>query len=135
MNDRQTAHLPLHGLKVIEMGQLIAGPFASKLLGEFGADVIKIEPPGVGDPLRKWRKLKDGTSLWWHVQSRNKRSVTLDLKAAEGQEIVRQLVAEADILVENFRPGTLEGWGLGYDELKAINPKLIMLRISGYGQT
>ena len=135
MNDRQTAHLPLHGLKVIEMGQLIAGPFASKLLGEFGGDVIKIEPPGVGDPLRKWRKLKDGTSLWWHVQSRNKRSVTLDLKAAEGQEIVRQLVAEADILVENFRPGTLEEWGLGWDELSKLNPRLIMLRISGYGQT
>ena len=135
MNDRQPAHLPLHGLKVIEMGQLIAGPFASKLLGEFGADVIKIEPPGIGDPLRKWRKIKDGTSLWWHVQSRNKRSLTLNLKEAEAQDIVRQLVSEADVLVENFRPGTLEGWGLGYDELKAINPKLIMLRISGYGQT
>ncbi|WP_027911392.1 CaiB/BaiF CoA-transferase family protein [Pseudomonas sp. URMO17WK12:I4] len=129
------APMALAGLKVIEMGQLIAGPFASKLLGEFGADVIKIEPPGVGDPLRKWRKIKDGTSLWWHVQSRNKRSLTLDLKQAEAQDIVRQLVAEADILVENFRPGTLEGWGLGYDALKAINPRLIMLRISGYGQT
>nr|WP_288355600.1 CaiB/BaiF CoA-transferase family protein [uncultured Pseudomonas sp.] len=129
------APMALAGLKVIEMGQLIAGPFASKLLGEFGADVIKIEPPGVGDPLRKWRKIKDGTSLWWHVQSRNKRSLTLDLKQAEAQDIVRQLVAEADILVENFRPGTLEGWGLGYDALKTINPRLIMLRISGYGQT
>ena len=129
------APMALAGLKVIEMGQLIAGPFASKLLGEFGADVIKIEPPGVGDPLRKWRKIKDGTSLWWHVQSRNKRSLTLDLKQGEAQDIVRQLVAEADILVENFRPGTLEGWGLGYDALKAINPRLIMLRISGYGQT
>nr|WP_322939024.1 CaiB/BaiF CoA-transferase family protein [Pseudomonas sp. s4] len=127
--------MALEGLKVIEMGQLIAGPFASKLLGEFGADVIKIEPPGVGDPLRKWRKIKDGTSLWWHVQSRNKRSLTLDLKQAEAQDIVRKLVAEADVLVENFRPGTLEGWGLGYDALKAINPRLIMLRISGYGQT
>ena len=127
--------MALAGLKVIEMGQLIAGPFASKLLGEFGAEVIKIEPPGVGDPLRKWRKIKDGTSLWWHVQSRNKRSLTLDLKQAEAQDIVRKLVAEADVLVENFRPGTLEGWGLGYDALKAINPRLIMLRISGYGQT
>ncbi|MDQ7984842.1 CaiB/BaiF CoA-transferase family protein [Pseudomonas sp. G34] len=129
------APMALAGLKVIEMGQLIAGPFASKLLGEFGAEVIKIEPPGIGDPLRKWRKIKDGTSLWWHVQSRNKRSLTLDLKQAEAQDIVRQLVAEADILVENFRPGTLEGWGLGYQALQAINPRLIMLRISGYGQT
>ena len=135
MTQSNNGNMALQGLKVIEMGQLIAGPFASKLLGEFGADVIKIEPPGVGDPLRKWRKIKDGTSLWWHVQSRNKRSLTLDLKQTEAQDIVRMLVAEADVLVENFRPGTLEGWGLGYDELKAINPKLIMLRISGYGQT
>ncbi|MGE6244006.1 CaiB/BaiF CoA transferase family protein [Ectopseudomonas guguanensis] len=135
MTQSNTSNMALQGLKVIEMGQLIAGPFASKLLGEFGADVIKIEPPGVGDPLRKWRKIKDGTSLWWHVQSRNKRSLTLDLKQAEAQDIVRKLVAEADVLVENFRPGTLEGWGLGYDALKAINPRLIMLRISGYGQT
>lgn len=135
MTQHNTSNMALQGLKVIEMGQLIAGPFASKLLGEFGADVIKIEPPGVGDPLRKWRKIKDGTSLWWHVQSRNKRSLTLDLKQAEAQDIVRKLVAEADVLVENFRPGTLEGWGLGYDALKAINPRLIMLRISGYGQT
>ena len=133
--DSTAAPMALAGLKVIEMGQLIAGPFASKLLGEFGAEVIKIEPPGVGDPLRKWRKIKDGTSLWWHVQSRNKRSLTLDLKQTEAQDIVRKLVAEADVLVENFRPGTLEGWGLGYDALKAINPRLIMLRISGYGQT
>ncbi|RRW32489.1 CaiB/BaiF CoA transferase family protein [Ectopseudomonas oleovorans] len=135
MTQSNTSNMALQGLKVIEMGQLIAGPFASKLLGEFGADVIKIEPPGVGDPLRKWRKIKDGTSLWWHVQSRNKRSLTLDLKQAEAQDIVRQLVAEADVLVENFRPGTLEGWGLSYEALKAINPRLIMLRISGYGQT
>ncbi len=135
MTHEKDASLPLEGLRVLEMGQLIAGPFASKLLGEFGADVIKIEPPGVGDPLRKWRKLKDGTSLWWHVQSRNKQSVTLDLKAPEGQDIVRRLVAEADILVENFRPGTLEDWGLVWEELEKINPRLIMLRISGYGQT
>ncbi|WP_287029330.1 CaiB/BaiF CoA transferase family protein [Pseudomonas sp. UBA6310] len=131
----QSSSLPLQGIKVVEMGQLIAGPFASKMLGEFGADVVKIEPPGVGDPLRKWRKLKDGTSLWWHVQSRNKRSLSLDLKAAEGQEIARRLIAEADVLIENFRPGTLEGWGLGYHELATLNPELIMLRISGYGQT
>lgn len=135
MTHNNTSNMALQGLKVIEMGQLIAGPFASKLLGEFGADVIKIEPPGVGDPLRKWRKIKDGTSLWWHVQSRNKRSLTLDLKQTEAQDIVRKLVSEADVLVENFRPGTLEGWGLGYEALKAINPRLIMLRISGYGQT
>ncbi|TBU71589.1 formyl-CoA transferase [Pseudomonas daroniae] len=127
--------MALEGIRVIEMGQLIAGPFASKMLGEFGAEVIKIEPPGIGDPLRKWRKIKDGTSLWWHVQSRNKQSLTLNLKEAEGQDIVRRLVAEADILVENFRPGTLEAWGLGWDELSRINPRLIMLRISGYGQT
>ncbi len=127
--------LPLHGIKVIEMGQLIAGPFASKLLGEFGAEVIKIEPPGTGDPLRKWRKLKDGTSLWWHVQSRNKHSLTLDLREPEAQDIVRQLVAEADVVVENFRPGTLEEWGLGWEALSQLNPRLIMLRISGYGQT
>ncbi|QNH02860.1 CaiB/BaiF CoA transferase family protein [Pseudomonas sediminis] len=135
MTQNNTSNMALQGLKVIEMGQLIAGPFASKLLGEFGADVIKIEPPSVGDPLRKWRKIKDGTSLWWHVQSRNKRSLTLDLKQTEAQDIVRKLVSEADVLVENFRPGTLEGWGLGYEALKAINPRLIMLRISGYGQT
>jgi crotonobetainyl-CoA:carnitine CoA-transferase CaiB-like acyl-CoA transferase len=135
MTQSNNGNMALQGLKVIEMGQLIAGPFASKLLGEFGADVIKIEPPSVGDPLRKWRKIKDGTSLWWHVQSRNKRSLTLDLKQAEAQDIVRKLVSEADVLVENFRPGTLEGWGLGYEALKAINPRLIMLRISGYGQT
>ncbi|MDZ4190916.1 MAG: CoA transferase, partial [Pseudomonas sp.] len=101
MTQNNTSNMALQGLKVIEMGQLIAGPFASKLLGEFGADVIKIEPPGVGDPLRKWRKIKDGTSLWWHVQSRNKRSLTLDLKQAEAQDIVRKLVSEADVLVEN----------------------------------
>lgn len=135
MTEQHVSSMALQGLKVLEMGQLIAGPFASKMLGEFGAQVIKIEPPGVGDPLRKWRKLKDGTSLWWHVQSRNKQSLTLNLKAAEGQDIVRRLVAEADVLVENFRPGTLESWGLGWDTLSKINPRLIMLRISGYGQT
>ena len=126
---------PLAGLKVVELGQLIAGPFAAKTLGDFGADVVKIEPPGVGDPLRKWRLLKDGTSLWWQVQSRNKRSLALDLKDAAAQEIVRKLAVEADVLIENFRPGAMEGWGLGPDTLLALNPRLVMLRISGYGQT
>jgi len=126
---------PLAKLKVIEMGQLIAGPFAAKTLGDFGADVIKIEPPKVGDALRKWRLLKEGTSVWWQVQSRNKRSLSLDLRQAEAQEIVRTLVKEADVLIENFRPGTLEGWGLDPEKLLELNPKLIVLRISGYGQT
>jgi formyl-CoA transferase len=126
---------PLANLKVIEMGQLIAGPFAAKTLGDFGADVIKIEAPIVGDALRKWRLLKDGTSVWWQVQSRNKRSLALDLKLVEAQEIVRSLAKEADILIENFRPGTLESWGLDPQDLLQINPKLIVLRISGYGQT
>jgi crotonobetainyl-CoA:carnitine CoA-transferase CaiB-like acyl-CoA transferase len=126
---------PLQGIKVLELGQLIAGPFAGKTLGDFGADVIKVEPPGVGDALRKWRLLRDGTSVWWEVQSRNKRSVCLDLRDAEGQEAVRALAAEADVLIENFKPGTLEGWGLGWEQLHALNPRLIMLRISGYGQT
>ena len=135
MTTPQPRQLPLAGLKVIELGQLIAGPFATKLLGEFGADVIKIEPPGTGDPLRKWRMIEDGTSLWWHVQTRNKRSVSLDLRTAEGQDLVRQLAGDADVLVENFRPGTLEQWGLGYEALSADNPKLIMVHVSGYGQT
>jgi formyl-CoA transferase len=126
---------PLSGLRVIELGQLIAGPFAAKTLADFGAEVIKIETPGSGDPLRKWRLLKDGTSVWWQVQSRNKRSVALDLKQPQAQDIVRQLVRDADVLIENFRPGAMEGWGLGPDDLQAINPRLIMLRISGYGQT
>jgi formyl-CoA transferase len=125
----------LGGLKVLELGQLIAGPFAAKTLADFGAEVIKIEPPGSGDPLRKWRLLKDGTSVWWQVQSRNKRSVALDLRTPEGQDVVRQLALEADVLIENFRPGALEGWGLGPDDLLAANPRLIVLRISGYGQT
>ena len=125
----------LSGLKVLELGQLIAGPFAAKTLADFGAEVIKIEPPSSGDPLRKWRMLKDGTSVWWQVQSRNKRSLALDLRTPEGQELVRQLAAEADVLIENFRPGALEGWGLSPDVLMASNPRLIVLRISGYGQT
>ena len=125
----------LAGVRVIEMGQLIAGPFAGKTLGEFGADVVKIEPPGAGDPLRNWRLIKNGTSVWWQVQSRNKRSVAIDLRAPEGQQLARRLIAEADVLIENFRPGTLEGWGLSPDELHALNPGLVILRISGYGQT
>lgn len=126
---------PLAGLKVLELGQLIAGPFAAKTLADFGAEVLKIEPPGAGDPLRKWRLLKDGTSVWWQVQSRNKRSVALDLRQAEGQEIVRRLAGEADVLVENFRPGALEGWGLDPRDLMEANPRLVVLRISGYGQS
>ena len=126
---------PLAKLKVVEMGQLIAGPFAAKTLADFGADVIKIEPPKVGDALRKWRLLKDGTSVWWQVQSRNKKSLSLDLRQAEAQDIVRTLIIEADVLIENFRPGTLEGWGLDPEKLLELNPKLIVLRISGYGQT
>jgi formyl-CoA transferase len=126
---------PLSGLRVVELGQLIAGPFAAKTLADFGAEVIKIEPPGSGDPLRQWRLLKDGTSVWWQVQSRNKRSLAMDLKTLEAQDIVRQLARDADVLIENFRPGAMEGWGLGPDDLLALNPRLIMLRISGYGQT
>ncbi|WP_440964768.1 CaiB/BaiF CoA transferase family protein [Massilia sp. GER05] len=125
----------LQGVRVIEMGQLIAGPFAGKTLGDFGADVIKIEAPGTGDPLRNWRMMKDGTSVWWQVQSRNKRSLALDLRSEEGQDVARKLIAEADVLVENFRPGTMESWGMGWDVLSELNPGLVMLRISGYGQT
>lgn len=136
---QDTAHTappaPLTGLKVIELGQLIAGPFAAKTLADFGAEVIKVEAPGTGDPLRQWRLLKDGTSVWWQVQSRNKRSLALDLRQPEAQDVVRRLAQEADVLIENFRPGAMEGWGLGPDELLALNPRLIVLRISGYGQT
>lgn len=132
---------PLSGLKVLELGQLIAGPFAGKTLADFGAEVIKVEPPadaagqGGGDPLRQWRMLHNGLSVWWQVQSRNKKSVVLDLRSPEGRDTVRQLIDEADVLIENFKPGTMEKWGLGYDELSRTNPGLIMLRISGYGQT
>jgi formyl-CoA transferase len=130
-----TPSRPLAGLKVLELGQLIAGPFAAKLFAEFGAEVIKIEPPGTGDPLRQWRLLHNGTSLWWYVQARNKKSVTVDLRSPDGQEIARRLARDADIVVENFRPGTLEKWGLGYEALAAVNPGLIMVRLSGFGQT
>lgn len=125
----------LSGLKVLELGQLIAGPFAAKTLADFGADVIKIEPPGAGDPLRKWRLLKDGTSVWWQLQSRNKRSLALDLRHKDGQALIRQLALESDVLIENFRPGALEAWGLDPLDLMAANPRLIVLRVSGYGQT
>ncbi len=136
--------MPLDGLKVLEMGTLIAGPFCGRLLAEFGAEVIKIESPADakgdgGDPLRKWRKLHDAdgqkTSLWWYAQARNKKSVTINLREKEGQDIVRKLALEADIIVENFRPGTLEKWNLGFEALSKENPKLIMVRLSGFGQT
>jgi formyl-CoA transferase len=126
---------PLAGLRVLELGSLIAGPFCGKTLADFGAEVVKIEPPGEGDPLRKWRRLRNGVSLWWHVQSRNKRSVTCDLRRAEGQEIVRRLARKSHIVVENFRAGALEKWNLGWDVLSRENPKLVLVRISGYGQT
>lgn len=120
---------------MIELGSLIAGPYAGSVLAQFGAEVIKIESPNDGDPLRKWRKLYKGTSLWWTSQNRNKKSVTLNLRSARGQELVRELVTGADVVIENFRPGTLEGWGLGWEDLSRLNPSLIMLRISGYGQS
>ena len=126
---------PLAGIRVLELGSLIAGPFCAKTLGDFGAEVVKIEPPGEGDALRKWRRMRNGTSLWWHVQSRNKKSVTCDLRRAEGQEIVRRLAKRSHIVIENFRPGALEKWNLGWEALSAGNPKLILVRISGYGQT
>jgi len=126
---------PLQGVRVLELGTLIAGPFCGKTLGDFGAEVIKVEPPGEGDPLRRWRRLRNGVSLWWQVQSRNKKSVTADLRKPEGQEIVRRLARNCDIVIENFRPGALEKWNLGWDVLSRDNPKLILVRISGYGQT
>ncbi|MBI4757322.1 MAG: CoA transferase [Betaproteobacteria bacterium] len=126
---------PLQGLKVLELGTLIAGPFAARILAEFGAEVIKIESPDGGDPLRGWRKLYQGTSLWWYVQARNKKSVTVNLKHPEGQEIVRRIARECDVVIENFRPGTLEKWNLGWEQLSADNPGLVMLRLSGFGQT
>src|SRR5690349_14920244 len=126
---------PLSNLKVIELGTLIAGPYCARLLAEFGADVIKVETPGTGDPLRKWRKLHEGNSLWWYAQARNKKSIAVDLKAPEGQAIVRRLAAKADIFVENFRPGTMEKWELGYERLSRENPGLVMVRLSGFGQT
>jgi formyl-CoA transferase len=131
----QTSKGPLAGIKVLELGTLIAGPFCSRMLAEFGADVIKVEAPGVGDPIRQWRVLKDGTSLWWSVQARNKKSITLNMKDPRGQEIAKKLALDADIIIENYRPGVLEKWHLGYEQLKAENPATIMVRLSGYGQT
>ncbi|MCC3273489.1 CoA transferase [Arthrobacter zhangbolii] len=126
---------PLAGVRVVEMGQLLAGPFCGQLLGDLGADVVKIEDPAKGDPLRQWgRQLPQGQSLWWSVVGRNKRSVTLNLRDPEGQELARQLIAGADVLVENFRPGTMERWGLGFAELQELNPGLVMVRVSGFGQ-
>jgi formyl-CoA transferase len=125
---------PLTGVKVLELGSLIAGPFCGKTLADFGAEVIKVEPPGEGDPLRRWRKMRNGVSLWWHVQSRNKKSITLDLRQPQGQAIVRRLARECQVVIENFRPGALEKWGLGWEELSRENPQLVLVRISGYGQ-
>lgn len=134
MND--LSPLPLSGIRVLEMGQLIAGPFAGQMLAAFGAEVVKIEPPGRGDPLRNWRVLDEqGTSYWWRSLARNKKSLTLDLSRESGADIARQLMTQADILIENFRPGRMEAWGLGPDTLKALNPDLIYTRVSGYGQS
>ena len=126
---------PLAGVRVLELGSLIAGPYCAKTLADFGAEVVKVEPPGDGDPLRRWRKMRNGVSLWWQVQSRNKRSITLDLRKPEGQEAVRRLAAKSDIVIENFRPGALERWNIGWEQLSAANPNLVMVRISGYGQS
>jgi succinyl-CoA--D-citramalate CoA-transferase len=127
---------PLEGVRVVEMGSLLAGPFCGQLLADFGAEVIKVEPPGKGDPMRVWgRHQKDDRTLWWPIIARNKKSVTLNLREEEGQDLARRLVAAADVLVENFRPGTLERWGLGYEDLSESNPGLVMVRVSGFGQT
>ena len=126
---------PLAGIRVLEMGQLIAGPFAGCVLAYFGAEVVKIEPPRTGDPLRNWRVLKDGTSLWWRAMGRNKKCVTLNLREPRGRELARALALRSDVLIENFRPGTMEKWGLGPDDLRAANPELVYTRVSGYGQT
>ncbi len=135
MQDSSKPAGPLAGIKVLELGTLIAGPFCTRMLAEFGADVIKVESPDGGDPIRQWRVLKGGNSLWWSVQSRNKKSITLNMKDERAQEIARKLALDADIVVENYRPGVLEKWNIGYEQLKAINPALIMVRLSGYGQT
>ena len=136
MTEAQNGVRPLEGVRVVEMGSLLAGPFCGQLLADFGAEVIKVEPPGKGDPMRVWgRHRKEGRTLWWPIIARNKKSVTLNLREEEGQELARRLIAEADVVVENFRPGTLEKWGLGYEKLSQINPGLVMVRVSGYGQT
>jgi len=135
MTKKTHAERPLDGMRVLELGQILAGPFATSILGYFGAEIIKIEPPGTGDPIRTWRTVKNGTGLWWWSLARNKQSVTINLKTAEGQQLVRDLCEHCDVLVENFRPGQMERWGLGPDDIKALNPDLIYTRISGYGQT
>src|SRR5690625_147583 len=135
MTGTATENGPLQDLRVVEVGQLLAGPFCGQLLGDLGADVVKVEDPTRGDPLRQWgRERPEGQSVWWSIVGRNKRSVTLNLRDAEGQRLARELMASADIVVENFRPGTMERWGLSYDELAAVNPGLIMVRVSGFGQ-
>lgn len=126
---------PLQGVRVLELGTLLAGPFSGRLLADFGAEVIKVEPPGKSDPMRDWGKKKDGVGLWWPIQSRNKKSVTLNLREEAGQNLLKDLVKESDVIIENFRPGTMEKWGLSYEILSEINPKIIMVRTSGYGQT
>lgn len=130
MNDQ-----PLKGITIIELGNLVAAPFAGKIFSEFGATVIKVEQPKTGDPLRNWRVMHEDTSVWWHVQSRNKKSVTVNLREEEGQQIIRDLVAKSDVVLENFKPGTMERWNLGYEDLKRVNPSIVLTRISGYGQT
>jgi crotonobetainyl-CoA:carnitine CoA-transferase CaiB-like acyl-CoA transferase len=132
---RPAPRKPLEGVRILELGQLLAGPFASVLLAWFGAEVIKAEPPGVGDPLRTWRGLYKGTALWWYILGRNKKCITLNLRVPKGQEIARRLVEKVDVVLENFKPGTMERWGLGPEELKKINPRVIMARVSGWGQT
>src|SRR5215210_910768 len=133
---RNGANPPLEGVRVVEMGSLLAGPFCGQLLADFGAEVIKVEPPGKGDPMRQWgRHRKNDRTLWWPIIARNKKSVTLNLREEEGQELARKLIAGADVVVENFRPGTMERWGLGYEDLSESNPGLVMVRVSGYGQT
>lgn len=129
-----TRQRPLKGIRVIELGQLLAGPFTGSMLAYFGAEVIKVEPPEGGDPIRGWREVQNGTSLWWHSIGRNKKSVTIDLKTEQGRALVRQLIDTADVLVENFRPGMMEQWGMGPETFKQSNPGLIYTRISGYGQ-
>jgi formyl-CoA transferase len=127
--------LPLQDLRVLELGTLLAGPFTGRMLGDFGAEIIKVEPPGKSDPMRDWGKAKDGVGLWWPIQSRNKKSITLNLREEEGQNILKELIKDTDVLIENFRPGTMEKWNLSYETLSEINPKLIMVRTSGFGQT
>lgn len=134
-SEKKKSEMPLKGLRVLEIGQLLAGPFGGGLLASFGAEVIKIEPPKTGDPLRGWRKVYKGTGLWWSVLSRNKKCITLNLRHPRGQELARELAKDTDILLENFKPGTMEKWGLGYEELRKLNPRLIMVRVSGWGQT